>query len=326
MSRRARRRALVSGVQRLLRRDEHKSHVFSFAKKAAAFFNISRSICNRLFSRRSRISSSRSAVVNAPGGPLPASTSTLHPFTQCALGQIQIPGDLPDTAVADLAERTASTLNSNVLNFLRIRPMVELLPHSRAIFDVHANGGGSRGAPRRLGRDPKWLGAELGITSVLHTWTRDLRFHPHVRCIVTGGGLALDGERWISTRPGFLLPVRVLGCSSRKFLARLVRLRGRRAPAQGSASALADPRAVRACATSSIAPDGSSTQSNPSADPRQVFRYLGQYTHRVGLSNRRLVSLDERGVRFRTRGDGTVALAPEGSSGASSFTSCLRAS
>lgn len=79
-----------------------------------------------------------------------------------------------------------------------------------------------------LGRNPRWLGAELGITRVLHTWTRDLRFHPHVHCIVTGGGLAPDGERWIATRPGFLFPVRVLAALFRgKFLARLARLHER---------------------------------------------------------------------------------------------------
>jgi hypothetical protein len=71
-----------------------------------------------------------------------------------------------------------------------------------------------------LGRDPKWLGAELGVTSVLHTWTRALLFHPHVHCIVTGGGLSLDGQRWIAARPNFLFPVRVLGALFRgKFLA-----------------------------------------------------------------------------------------------------------
>src|SRR5262249_15848163 len=73
-----------------------------------------------------------------------------------------------------------------------------------------------------LGRDPHRLGAELGITSVLHTWTRELLFHPHVHCIVTGGGLSLDGERWVRTLPNFFLPVRVMGKLFRgKMLARL---------------------------------------------------------------------------------------------------------
>lgn len=99
-----------------------------------------------------------------------------------------------------------------------------------------------------LGRDPKWLGAELGVTSVLHTWTRDLRFHPHIHGIVTGGGLSLDGERWVSTRPDFLLPVRVLGALFRgKLLARLQKAHDDGALRfDGAVAALAD-RAVFGC-------------------------------------------------------------------------------
>ena len=164
-----------------------------------------------------------------------------------------------------------------------------------------------------LGRDPKWLGADLGITSVLHTWTRDLRFHPHVHCIVTGGGLSPDGERWISTRPGFLLPVRVLGALFRgKFLARLARLyEDGELRLEGAASALADPARFARLRDKLYRTRWVVYAKMPFGGPEQVFRYLGRYTHRVGLSNRRLVSLDERGVTFRTRGEGTVALAPE---------------
>lgn len=134
-----------------------------------------------------------------------------------------------------------------------------------------------------------------------------------MHCIVTGGGLALDGERWISTRPGFLLPVRVLGALFRgKFLARLVRLyEDGELRLQGSASALADPARFARLRDKLYRTRWVVYAKQPFGGPEQVFRYLGQYTHRVGLSNRRLVSLDERGVTFRTRGDGTVALAPE---------------
>jgi hypothetical protein len=164
-----------------------------------------------------------------------------------------------------------------------------------------------------LGRDPKWLGAELGITSVLHTWTRDLRFHPHVHCIVTGGGLSPDGERWISTRPGFLLPVRVLGALFRgKFLARLVRLYDKgELRLAGPPSALANPARFARLRDKLYRTRWVVYAKQPFGGPEQVFRYLGRYTHRVGLSNRRLVSLDERGVTFRTRGEGTVALSPD---------------
>jgi hypothetical protein len=163
-----------------------------------------------------------------------------------------------------------------------------------------------------LGRDPKRLGAELGITSVLHTWTRELLFHPHVHCIVTGGGLSLDGERWVSTRPDFLFPVRVMGALFRgKFLARLRRAYERgELSLRGPAAQLVDrDRFARLC--DKVYKKRWVVYSKPPfGGPEQVFRYLGRYTHRVGISNQRLVSLDERGVTFRTRGDKTLTVAP----------------
>jgi hypothetical protein len=155
-----------------------------------------------------------------------------------------------------------------------------------------------------LGRDPKWLGAELAITSVLHTWTRELLFHPHVHCVVSGGGLSPDGERWIAARPHFLLPVRVLGKMFRgKFLARLARAfdRGELAEPAGFAR-IRDKLYRRRWIVYAKRPFGGADQ---------VFRYLGRYTHRVGLSNKRLVALDGRGVTFRTRGDDTVSVPPD---------------
>ncbi|MHB8695970.1 MAG: IS91 family transposase [Solirubrobacteraceae bacterium] len=163
-----------------------------------------------------------------------------------------------------------------------------------------------------LGRDPRWLGAELGITSVLHTWSRELRFHPHVHCIVTGGGLSLDGQRWIATRQDFLLPVRVLGALFRgKFLARLVRLYERgELRLTGCAASLTDAARFARLRDKLHRVRWVVFVKQPFGGPEQVFRYLGRYTHRVGLSNRRLVSLDERGVTFRTRGEQKVTVAP----------------
>lgn len=163
-----------------------------------------------------------------------------------------------------------------------------------------------------LGRDPKRLGAELGITSVLHTWTRALLFHPHVHCIVTGGGLSLDGERWVATRPDFLFPVRVLGALFRgKFLARLRRAYDRgELHLAGSVAHLAERgRFARLC-DKLFGKRWVVYAKPPFGGPDQVFRYLGRYTHRVGLSNRRLVSLDARGVTFRTRGAMTITVTP----------------
>jgi ribosomal protein S27AE len=164
-----------------------------------------------------------------------------------------------------------------------------------------------------LGRDPRRLGAELGITSVLHTWTRELLFHPHVHCIVTGGGLALDGERWISTRPNFLFPVRVLGALFRgKFLAHLREAYDRdKLRLEGSAAHLADRRRFQRLCEKLHSKRWVVYAKPPFGGPEQVFRYLGRYTHRVGLSNYRLVALDGRGVTFRTRGDNTVTVSPD---------------
>lgn len=164
-----------------------------------------------------------------------------------------------------------------------------------------------------LGRDRRWLGAELGITSVLHTWTRDLRFHPHVHCVVSGGGLSPDGTEWIAARPDFLFPVRVLGALFRgKFLARLARLYDRGAfRLDGPAAPLADRRRFARVKDKLHRTRWVVYAKRPFGGPEQVFRYLGRYTHRVGLSNRRLVSLDERGVTFRTHGEQTVTLPPD---------------
>ena len=164
-----------------------------------------------------------------------------------------------------------------------------------------------------LGRDPKRLGAELGMTSVLHTWTRELLFHPHVHSIVTGGGLSLDGTRWIETKPDFLFPVRVIGALFRgKFLDGLLRAHARgELLFQGPAAKLADPRRLACLRDKLYRMRWVVYAKPPFGGPEQVFRYLGRYTHRVGLSNQRLLSIDERGVTFRTKGEGTATVSPE---------------
>lgn len=164
-----------------------------------------------------------------------------------------------------------------------------------------------------LGRDERHLGAELGVTTVLHTWTRTLLFHPHAHCIVTAGGLSLDGQRWIAARPDFLFPVRVLGALFRgKFLAGLKRAYERgQLRLEGSAARLDDHRAFAGLLDRLYRKRWVVYNKRPFGGPEQVFRYLGRYTHRVGLSNRRLVSFDERGVTFRTRGDTTESVTAE---------------
>lgn len=149
------------------------------------------------------------------------------------------------------------------------------------------------------------LGAKLGVTAVLHTWTRELLFHPHVHCIVTAGGLSLDGSRWVE-RTRFLFPqARMKAVFRGHILAGLERRRNepRLALDEPAWSALLQrlPR-KRKWVVYTEPPFGRSTH---------VLRYLGRYTHRVAISDTRLVSIDERGVTFRTRGDAKTTLAPE---------------
>ena len=161
-----------------------------------------------------------------------------------------------------------------------------------------------------LGRDPKRLGAQLGVTLVLHTWTRDLSFHPHVHCIATGGGLSADGSSWISANQDYLFPVFVLSALFRgKFLAGL-----NQANEQGHLDLpeqLVGNRAFAVLRDQLYKKKWISYAKRPFAGPEQVFTYLGRYTHRVGLSNHRILDLTDTSVTLKTRGNETVTLAPE---------------
>jgi Putative transposase/Transposase zinc-binding domain len=152
-----------------------------------------------------------------------------------------------------------------------------------------------------IAADPKHLGARIGITAVLHTWGSAMTHHPHVHMIVPGGGITPDGARWISSRANFLLPVRVLGKLFRRlFLARLIALHDAgRLAFFGAMACLADRRAF----LRHLAPVRKKRwvvyAKPPFAGPEAVLAYLARYTHRVAISNRRLIALDERGVTFR---------------------------
>ena len=152
-----------------------------------------------------------------------------------------------------------------------------------------------------IAADPKHLGASIGATLVLHTWGSALTHHPHVHGIVPGGGLSPDGERWIACRPGFFLSVRVLSrLFRRRFLEQLQHVH-RTGLLQffGEFAALADAHAfadwlapLRKCEWVVYA-------KRPFAGPGAVLAYLSRYTHRVAISNSRLLAMDERGVTFR---------------------------
>jgi hypothetical protein len=160
-----------------------------------------------------------------------------------------------------------------------------------------------------LGRDPDRLGALLGITAVLHTWTRDLRFHPHLHCVVTGGGLALDAQRWVDSGGKFLFPVKVISTLFRgKFIALLKQAHRREQIDLGPDHSLC-PDFPTLCDRLFNKP-WVVYAKRPFAGPEQVFAYLGRYTHRVAISNHRLVSVTDEAVTFATRDGKTATLHP----------------
>jgi hypothetical protein len=149
--------------------------------------------------------------------------------------------------------------------------------------------------------DPKHLGAKIGMTSVLHTWGSAMTHHPHVHVIVPGGGLSRDGGRWIGCRPGFFLPVRVLSRLFRRlFLEGLVRLhKASKLAFFGKSAGLADPDAFADHLASLRKTDWVVYAKPPFGGPEAVLAYLSRYTHRVAISNHRLVSADADTVAFR---------------------------
>jgi hypothetical protein len=161
----------------------------------------------------------------------------------------------------------------------------------------------------QLAADPKRLGAQLGLTAVLHTWRRDLGYHPHLHCVVTGGGLDEQGK-WRATRPGFLLPVRVLGKLVRgKFLDGLRRLHARGELVLPAG--LPDAHAFEKLLDKLYQKSWCVYCKRPFGGADAVFQYLGRYTHRIGISNARILQLSERTVVFRTRLQRTATLPPE---------------
>jgi hypothetical protein len=152
-----------------------------------------------------------------------------------------------------------------------------------------------------IAADPKHLGARIGATAVLHTWGSAMTHHPHVHMIVPGGGISLDGARWIPCRPGFLLPVRVLSRLFRRlFLAALAdaHTAGRLA-FFGEFEGLHDQTAFAAYLAPLRRKNWFVYAKPPFAGPEAVLAYLARYTHRVAIANSRLIALDERGVTFR---------------------------
>jgi hypothetical protein len=179
-------------------------------------------------------------------------------------------------------------------------PVAELAYQNKAVlygllFDLAAE------VLLTIAADPKHLGARIGATLVLHTWGSALTHHPHVHGIVPGGGLAPDGKSWVACRPGFFLPVRVLSCLfRRRFLEELGRLHaGGKLRFFGELAALADARTFKSLLAPLRKVEWVVYAKRPFAGPQAVLAYLSRYTHRVAISNSRLLAMDARGVTFR---------------------------
>jgi hypothetical protein len=156
---------------------------------------------------------------------------------------------------------------------------------------------------RIIAADPKHLGAEVGLVAVLHTWGQNLHHHPHIHCVVPGGGPSLDGARWVACRPGFFLPVAVLSRLYRKLFLALLQAAfdERRLRFFGALAALAAPPAFATCLRPLRATPWVVYAKRPFGGPGQVLDYLGRYTHRVAIANSRLVGMSEERVSFLWR-------------------------
>jgi len=155
----------------------------------------------------------------------------------------------------------------------------------------------------QIARNPRHLGAEIGFFSVLHTWNQKLQLHPHVHCVIPAGGLSLDRTRWIRSRPRFFLPIHLLRRVFRgKFVAglKLAFQRGQ-LHLSGNLVSLAQPKIFASWLRPLFRKDWIVYSKPPFGGPEYVLHYLGRYTHRVAISNHRLVSFDHSQVTFRWR-------------------------
>jgi hypothetical protein len=150
-----------------------------------------------------------------------------------------------------------------------------------------------------IAADPKHLGARIGFMSVLHTWGSALTHHPHVHMVVPGGGLSPDGSKWIACRPRYFLTVEVLSALFRRLFLEMLVAAHARLQFFGDLVRLADKAAFKAYLAPLRKIDWVVYAKEPFAGPGQVLRYLSRYTHRIAISNRRLLSADQNGVTFK---------------------------
>jgi DNA-directed RNA polymerase subunit RPC12/RpoP len=206
-----------------------------------------------------------------------------------------------------IAQRQRRLLNTGYFHMVFTLPAVlrpVVLAHPRLLltllFSVVAQ------TLNAFAADPKRLGAQIGFTLVLHTWRRDMLFHPHIHVIVTGGGLTADGSRWISLPDeDFLFPAPAVSKLFRgKFLHGLIEL------SKAGKLGLTEQHS-RKLVREAKRQDWVVFAKKPFGGPAQIVNYLGRYTHRVAISSARMISITEDHIVFRTRGEKTCSLTPE---------------
>jgi Putative transposase/Transposase zinc-binding domain len=198
----------------------------------------------------------------------------------CAKWMADRADELLDVEYFHVVFTLPDTFNSLVLSNKRVIYSVLFDAVAQTLLEVAAN--------------PKHLGARIGFLAILHTWGQNLCLHPHLHCVIPGGGLSPDGK-WIACRAGFFLPVRILSRVFRgKFIDSL-----KRAWIAGELHGVEDDGAFARLIDASVKHDWVVYAKPPFGGPEQVLKYLARYTHRIAISNRRLVSVDDRNVTFR---------------------------
>ncbi len=200
-----------------------------------------------------------------------------------------------------LAEREAELLNVPYYHmvFTVPAPVADLAYQNKeVIYDILFKA--SAETMLTIAADPKHLGARIGITSVLHTWGSAMTHHPHVHMIAPGGGISADGTRWVSCKPGFFLPVRVLSRLYRRLFLEMLIAAHKAGQLQffNGHLPLADFKAFAAWVSGLREIEWVTYAKRPFGGPEPVLRYLSLYTHRIAISNRQLVAWDDSGVTF----------------------------
>jgi putative transposase/transposase-like zinc-binding protein len=212
------------------------------------------------------------------------------------------PGCQSLARAAWIEDRTADLLDTQYFHVVFTVPqaIAEIAAQNKAVvygilFRATAN------TLRTIAADPRHLGAEIGFFAVLHTWGQTLMHHPHLHCVVPGGGLSPDGTRWIACRPRFFLPVRVLSRLFRRLFLTALQdaFDGGQLRFAASLQALSDPQGFADHLQPARQTKWVVYAKPPFAGPQQVLDYVGRYTHRVAISNQRLLDMDDGQVRFR---------------------------